>query len=450
MTQPFGPASPAHPVTPVGHGATALGGSQTRAVRRAALRLGLQTGVAVAVVVVALIAVALTVVLRSQHTAAVDLVTKTVARADDVTDPPAGTWLYLATPDKVLRSYGMPAGFPDVQALQSAMTRLAVIGGRTSPPQTTTAEVGGRDYLVATQARPGAVVQGVLDLSGDHAERDRLVGALLLAGLLGLVLAAASGAFLASRAMKPLASSLAMQRRFVADASHELRTPLTLLSTRAQLVQRGLRRGRDPGSLAGDIDGLVTDADQLAMILEDLLVAADPRGDGLGESVDLGALAGQVTAACEPAARQNAVALDTDLPQDPVLVHGAPVALRRALTALVDNAVRHATTTVVVGVGVRGATAYVQVSDDGPGIDEEILPRLFERFETAADHGPTPGEPDDASDAGRRRYGLGLALVSEVAARHGGQVQARNRTAPNGAGAAPAGATLELSLPWDT
>ena len=449
MTGPSRPAA-APASTPAGQGSAALGASQTRALRRAALRLGLQTGVAVAVVVVALIAVALTVVLRSQHTAAVDLVTKTVTRADDVTDPPAGTWLYVATATKAVRSYGMPAGFPDEAELRSATARLAAAGGVTPPPQTTTAEVGGRDYLVATQARPDVLVQAVLDLSGDHAERDRLVGALLLSGLLGLVLAAASGAFLASRAMKPLASSLAMQRRFVADASHELRTPLTLLSTRAQLVQRGLRRGRDPGSLAGDIDGLVTDADHLAMILEDLLVAADPRGDGLGESVDLRALADQVCAACEPSARQSAVALDTDLPEHPVMVHGAPVALRRALTALVDNAVRHATKSVVVGVGVRGATAYVQVSDDGPGIDEEILPRLFERFESASDPRPAPTALDEAPDAGPRRYGLGLALVSDVAARHGGQVRARNRTAPAGSGAAQTGATLELSLPWDT
>jgi two-component system OmpR family sensor kinase len=429
-------------------GGSALGGSQTRALRRAAVRLGLQTGVAVAVVVVALIGVALAVVLRSQHTAAIDLITKSVARADDVTDPPAGAWLIISTPSRLLRSHGLPAGFPDLKAVEAAAA-LAGESNRIPAPVTTTVQLGGREYLVATQARPGMVVQGVLDLSGDHAERDRLVGALVLSGLLGLVLAALSGAFLASRAMKPLASSLAMQRRFVADASHELRTPLTLLSTRAQLVQRGLRRGRDPVSLATDIDGLVTDADHLAMILEDLLVAADPRGDGLGESVDLRVLADQVTAACEPSARQSQVTIDIHLPEDPVMVHGAPVALRRALTALVDNAVRHASSTVVVSVDVRGARAIVEVSDDGPGIDEEVLPRLFERFETFPDGRPAPDEP---AEAGRRRYGLGLALVSEVAARHGGQVRARNRSTPAHleAGASGTGATLELSLPWDT
>lgn len=403
--------------------------SETRALRRAALQLGLQTGMAVAVVVVALVAVALAVVLRTQHSAAVDLIEQTVSQADDVVDPPVGTWLFIKTPTKVIHTQGLPPGLPDTSAL-----RAAVAG----TPRTTTVTTHGKEYLVATQARAGVVVQGVLDLSGDHEDRDRLVGALLVSGALGLVLAGVAGSVLASRSMKPLASALALQRRFVADASHELRTPLTLLSTRAQLVQRGLRRGVDPASLAADIGGLVTDADHLAQILEDLLLAADPRGDAVDEAVDLCLLADQVTAACEPAAHATQVAIEARLPPGPVIVTGSPVALRRALVALVDNAIRHARLEVEVAVGVRGGRAVVEVSDDGPGIETEMLPRLFERFESSAEG----ADPDD----GRRRYGLGLALVSEVASRHGGEVSARNRT-PSALGP-PGGATLELSLPY--
>lgn len=440
-----------------------LGSTETRAMRRAAMRLGLQTAVAVAVVVIALIAVALTVVLHSQQSAAVDLIEKTVAAADDVTDPPAGSWLYIASATKTLRTAGLPAAFPDRRALLAATADLARSGGVTGPPHTTTETVGGREYLVSTQARPSAIVQGVLDLSGDHADRDRLVAALLLSGTLGLGLAALAGAFLASRALKPLASSLALQRRFVADASHELRTPLTLLSTRAQLIQRGLRRHQSPAALAADIDGLVADADQLAMILEDLLVAADPRGQDAAESVDIGLLADQVAAACGPAAREVDVEVDVEvaieLGTGPVMVQGASVALRRALTALVDNAVRHARREVLVSVAVRGGRVIVEIADDGPGIDAEILPRLFERFESSGADGPAHSQ----ADSGQRRYGLGLALVSEVVARHGGTVSARNGSRVgsgsgsglgsglgSGAGGSGAGATLELSLPQAT
>ena len=405
-------------------------GLQARSMRRAAMRLGLQTGIAVAVVVVALVGVALAVVLRSQHGSAVDLVTQTVRHADDVTDPPAGAWLTIRTPQKLFSTKGIPAGFPDTTALDAAA------GG--GPGTTTKVEVGGKEYLVFTEARGSAVVQGVLDLSPDHAERDRLVGALLVSGLLGLVLAAAAGAFLASRAMKPLASALALQRRFVADASHELRTPLTLLSTRAQLVQRNLRRHQDPASLAADVDGLVTDADNLAMVLEDLLVAADPRGAAADAPVDLAKLAEQVVAACRPAAADAAVRLTCERPDDAVVVTASPGAIRRAVTALVDNAIRHAHSEVSVTVVVHGTRAVIEVSDDGPGIDDEILPRLFDRFESSGSAGPaTPERPSE----GRRRYGLGLALVSEVAARHHGEVSAHNRPSVGGA-------TLELWLPY--
>ncbi len=104
--------------------------------------------------------------------------------------------------------------------------------------------------------------------------------AMLVAGGLGLVLAVLAGAWFARRAVRPLAAALALQRRFVADASHELRTPLTLLSTRTQLLRRHLRRGADADELTGEVDGVVTDARQLADILDDLLLAADTRGCG--------------------------------------------------------------------------------------------------------------------------------------------------------------------------
>jgi two-component system OmpR family sensor kinase len=411
-------------------------GSETRALRRAAVRLGLQTGVAVAIVVVALVGVALIVVLRSQHSAAVDLIQQTVRRADDVTDPPAAAWLVIRTPTKLLSTKGLPKGFPDLAALDAAAN---------GSESTRSEEVSGKSYLVYTLQRRGAVVQGVLDLSSDRAERDRLVSALLLSGGLGLALAAFAGAFLASRAMKPLASALALQRRFVADASHELRTPLTLLSTRAQLVQRGLRRRQDPSSLAADIDGLVTDADNLAMVLEDLLVAADPRGDTPDESIDLCIVAEQVAAACEPAARASGVSIDCSLRPEPVIIDAAPGAIRRALTALVDNAVRHAQSEVTVSVVVKGTRAIIEVSDDGPGIDASMLPRLFDRFESSGE-APDGAAGDTAGE--RRRYGLGLALVSEVAARHHGEVSARNRVAAGTTGST-GGATLELALPYD-
>ncbi len=401
-------------------------GPPPRSLRRDSVRLAVQIAGLIALVVLTLEAVALVVVLRSQSGAERDLLRQTVARADDVTDPPAGAWLTIRTPTKELSSRGLPRGFPD---------RAAMVAAAAGAEQTGTTEVDGREYLVVTAARGSSVVQGVLDLSADRAERDRLALALGVSGVLGLALAAAAGVFLAVRAMRPTAQALALQRRFVADASHELRTPLTLLSTRAQLVRRDVRAGADAAVVAGEVDGLVADARNLASVLEDLLVAADPRSSRRLERVDVGRLAVDVAAAAAASARAQGVQVVCEVDGDTVVQDASTTALRRALTALVDNAVRHAAGQVAVGVQGTGTQVVVQVRDDGHGIEPDLLPRLFERFESS----PAPG-------AARTGYGLGLALVSEVAAGHGGTVTARNLDRSADAAAA-GGAVLELSLP---
>jgi signal transduction histidine kinase len=114
-----------------------------------------------------------------------------------------------------------------------------------------------------------------------------------------------------------------------------------------------------------------------------------------------------------------------------VLVLGTRGGLRRALVSLLDNAVRHARTTVEVTVHRRGPDVLVDVSDDGPGIDPAIVPHLFERFAAGS------GQVTE-----RRHYGIGLALVSEIAARHGGSISVQPE--PRG------GPTLRLTLPAHT
>jgi signal transduction histidine kinase len=236
------------------------------------------------------------------------------------------------------------------------------------------------------------------------------------------------------RAVRPMATALALQRRFVSDASHELRTPLALLTTRAQLHRRHLRHGATPDVLTDEADGVVADASHLTEILEDLLLAADARPGSPTVVIDLVDLAEQAVAAAVTAEQSIKVTLRA--PGRAVRVRGTRGGLRRALTALLDNAVRHADTTVTVTVEQSESSAVVDVTDDGPGVDPAILPRMFERFASAA---PATDTIQPARQQQRRRYGLGLALVSEIAARHGGTISAH--PAPGG------GAVLRLTLP---
>jgi two-component system OmpR family sensor kinase len=393
-------------------------------VRRAALRLGLQAAAGTLVVLALMITVLGVLLVRSAEADEDARLTVTADNADDVVDPPDGMWIVLRTRGTVTASPGLPAGLP----LTVALDRVAAGGAL----EDTVVTLDGRDYRIRTQTRSGtqaSQVQVVLDVAPAQAQRTALLRALCGAGLVGLALTAAIGVGLGRRAVRPLETALAVQRRFVADAGHELRTPLTLLSTRAQMLRRKLHRQPAVAkALASEVDAVVADARRLAAILDDLLLAADPRSTIDDEVVDLVDIAASAVDAAGFVGADAGVAVALTA-ASPTPVRGSVAGLHRAVTAVVDNAVRHAATRVTVSVSTVGRRAVVEIADDGPGIDAAMLPRVFERFATA--------------DAGRpgvtRRYGIGLALVGDVIARHGGTVEARNQ--PGG------GAVFTLGLP---
>lgn len=397
--------------------------SETVLVRRAALRIGVQAAVLASAIVVLLSAAAVIVVVDSQRTAAVSLLEAATAHADDVTDPPNGVWLAIrSSTGTTITTRGIPAGLPAPGVLNRA-------GADT--PQSGEVRLGGVDYQTQTTRRPdGTTVQGVLDLTANHAERNRLITALLACGAVALVIAAGFGSWLGHRAVRPLSTALALQRRFVADASHELRTPLTLLHTRAQLMRRRLASTADGAGTRNELDSLLVDSARLGEILEDLLVAADPLADRELHPVDLVDVARDVVDAAEPQATDRDIRLiGPESGSESARVSGSAPALRRAVVALVDNAVRHARTQVSVSIQHRGGSVHIDVADDGHGIDSELAPHLFLRFVAGR---PTPADQ-------RRRYGLGLAIVNDIAVTHGGHVELVDHDGP--------GAVLRLHLP---
>ncbi len=390
--------------------------ADARLIRRTVLRIGLQSGAAVLVTVVLLSAAVTVVVSRSARHEQNRSLATAIAQADDVNDPPAGTWLVIRQAGHMQVSPGLPPGLPDEAAIQQAEHDGAA--------RTAEVSIGDRRYRLRTEQRGDTVIQAAYDLRAAQRESRRLVMALLVCGAIGMLLAVLTGAWVARRAVTPLIEALALQRRFVADAGHELRTPLTLLSTRAQLLRRHLRG--HPAE--AEVDSLVVDAGQLADILDDLLLAADPRQEAQRRPFDLAALLTEAVAAAEPAAGRRGVRLE--LIAAPVQLQGFEAGLRRAVNALLDNGIRHADGLVRVVLGRDGRQVRIDVADDGPGIDMDLLPFLFTRFAAS---------PTTASPSERRRYGLGLSLVSEIAARHGGTVSACNRDG--------GGATLSLTLP---
>jgi len=245
-----------------------------------------------------------------------------------------------------------------------------------------------------------------------------------------------------NRMLDRLAASRGRQQAFVADAAHELRSPLASIRTQLEVAERlqarpserggGVGVGEEwsqPGELLAD---LLTDVHRLEVLVEDLLLLArsdaDARPPSTRESLDIRALVGEVTA------RYAAARVPVSLADGPaVFASASEEEARRALGNLVDNAVRHSRTAVLVSVSVSpdGAEAVLAVDDDGPGIPEGERERVFERFTRL----------DDARDRDAGGSGLGLAIVRELARRAGGGVLLTDR--PDGA----PGLRAELRLP---
>ncbi|GII52346.1 two-component sensor histidine kinase [Planotetraspora thailandica] len=217
----------------------------------------------------------------------------------------------------------------------------------------------------------------------------------------------------ANETLERLEVAVKQQRRFASDASHELRTPIA-----------GLRLSlEDAIEHPEDVDAMETlrtalsTTDRLEAIVRDLLVLARMRaGDPAPpESIDLAALAKEVSTG----------PIDTV----PVHVHGSGdvrvsgsrIQLSRLLSNLLDNARRHAHTTVEVGVESVNGQAIVTVTDDGAGIAPKDRERVFGRFARLED-----GRRLDPGGSG-----LGLAISREIAEAHGGTLRAED--SPRGA-----------------
>ena len=215
-----------------------------------------------------------------------------------------------------------------------------------------------------------------------------------------------------------LESSVGAQRRLVADASHELRTPLTAVRTNIDL----LREGKLPEDEARHaLDEASVELDALTRLVSDLVELA--RGEERKLRLEEIHLDDLVAATVERAqARAPQVTFVTAL--SPTQVRADPVLLERAVSNLLDNAVKYSPDGAPIEVSVRGGE--VIVADHGPGIADEDLPRVFDRFYRAATARSKPGA------------GLGLAIVREAAEAHGGRATAES---------SPSGARFRLVLP---
>jgi two-component system sensor histidine kinase MprB len=202
-----------------------------------------------------------------------------------------------------------------------------------------------------------------------------------------------------------LEDSTRAQRQLVMDASHELRTPLTSLRTNIEVLADGKRLPADERRrLMSDV---VEQLDELTTLIGELMVLA--RGEQPPtepEDVRLDLLTADTVA--RTSRNRPGVTFATDLEES--VVHGVPATIERAVGNLLDNAAKWSPPGGEIEVVVR--SGELTVRDHGPGIDEDDLPHIFDRFYRAPSARGMPGS------------GLGLAIVQQVAEAHGGEVVA--------------------------
>ncbi len=336
------------------------------------------------------------------------------------------------------------------------------------PTVITTMTVHGIHLRVATvSAGPGVAVQIARRLTDADIVLSKLRTWFLIVAAGGVALAALLGAFVAREALRPvrrltetaehvaetydlseridvrgndeltrlavsfntmlaaLEQAVAAQRQLVADASHELRTPLTSLRTNFEVL---LRPGPLPDESRRKLERDVHQqfAEMAALVGDIVELARDGQEPAEEDDVRLDVL---VADAVERAER-NARDVHFRLVAQPTLVRGVPARLDRAVTNLLDNAAKWSPAGEVVEVEVAGGT--VGVRDHGPGISDEDLPFIFDRFYRSVEARSMSGS------------GLGLAIVRQVAEAHRGQVSVER---PPGGGSRFVLAVPALAVP---
>jgi two-component system OmpR family sensor kinase len=211
-----------------------------------------------------------------------------------------------------------------------------------------------------------------------------------------------------------LEASEAKLRRFVADASHELRTPLAAVRAYAELFTRGA--ADHPDDLERSMKGISRESERMSVLVDDLLLLAHlDEGRPLErEPVALDEVVAEAVETARTLEPERLVAVELE----PTVVEGDRDRLRQVVDNLLSNVRSHTAAADPLRIALvhDDGAAVLTVADSGPGMDDEQLAHVFERFYRA--------DPSRARSSGGA--GLGLAIVAAVVEAHGGEVDAES------------------------
>ena len=217
-----------------------------------------------------------------------------------------------------------------------------------------------------------------------------------------------------------MARLMRVRKEFVANVSHELRTPLTAIAGYAETLRDSA--AEDPSICAKFAETILRNAQHMGTMVEDLLKLSRIESGAVPmemETVRAAGLLSDVTTACQPQTAPHGLKLETDI--DPALaVRADPHFIGQVFRNLIENACRYApegsTIRVSGGKHLDGnglPEALFTIRDDGPGIPQADIARVFERFYRVEKHRSSPAST-----------GLGLAICKHIVERHGGRIWA--------------------------
>lgn len=214
--------------------------------------------------------------------------------------------------------------------------------------------------------------------------------------------------------LERLVQTIAIQKRFIADAAHQMKTPLAGMRMQSELALRQT----DQQEIHRSLVQLATSSEAATRMVNQLLTLARAENQAPAnqqqEEIDLNQLARSVVQDWIQVSFTRNIDLGFEQQELPVLIFGSPLMLREMLSNLIDNALRYTpqnhAVTVRVGIDHNQQLALLEVEDNGPGIPEMERKRVFERFYRIL------GTNTQGS-------GLGLAIVREIASQHKANIE---------------------------
>jgi len=257
-----------------------------------------------------------------------------------------------------------------------------------------------------------------LDVTEMNGTLARLLATLLLVGIGTLVVIAAVSLYFANRAIRPIREAWEKQKQFVADASHELKTPLSII--RANCDALAASREDTIQNQMKWIEYIRAGADRMARLVQDLLILARTDDERAGPNpvrFNISQVVDRVARSMEAAAAGKGLSVTRSVEPD-LIASGDPDGISQVAAILLDNAIKYANPDgwIALSLARSGRRIVFSITNSGPGIAKEDLPRVFDRFFRA-----------DRSRAHQDgSYGLGLSIAQSIIRRHGSEIRVRS------------------------